>query len=66
MNLIEAIELWLRWLDSEEGLEYRKNKGLNCNDYDLACTIPNPPGSAIITIKDLRDFVNLIESLRTR
>ncbi len=55
----EVWERWLKWLDSPEGKKHRRSakpKGEG-KESDLICTIPNPPGSAIVTMRDLRELV---------
>jgi hypothetical protein len=48
---------WLAWLESHDGRLYRRSRGQGEADSDLACTVPNPPGSAIVTVGDLRALV---------
>jgi hypothetical protein len=48
---------WLAWLESHDGRLYRRSRGQEETDSDLACTVPNPPGAAIVTVGDLRALV---------
>jgi hypothetical protein len=48
---------WLEWLDSHDGRLFRRSQGGDETDWDLACTVPNPPGRAIVTVGDLRAIV---------
>jgi hypothetical protein len=48
---------WLGWLDSHDGRLFRRARGQDETDLDVACTIPNPPGSALFTVGDLRALV---------
>jgi hypothetical protein len=48
---------WLEWLDSHDGRLFRRARGGQETDLDLACTIPHPPGSAVFTVGDLRALV---------
>lgn len=53
----QVLRAWLVWLDSPTGLTHRKSRGGLGTESDLVCTIPNPPGSAIITVGDLRSLI---------
>lgn len=55
----EILKLWLEWVDSHDGRLARRRKGGSETDLDLLCTIPNPPGSAIFTVGDLREVVEV-------
>jgi hypothetical protein len=48
---------WLEWLDSHDGRLYRRSRGGLEDDFDVACTVPGPPGSALVTVGDLRALV---------
>jgi hypothetical protein len=48
---------WLEWLDSHDGRLFRRSKGWQETDTDVACTIPCPPGSTPFTVGDLRALV---------
>jgi hypothetical protein len=54
---VTVLERWLTWLDSHDGRIYRRSHGGQETDLDLVATIPNPPGSAILTVGDLRVIV---------
>ena len=60
-NPYQAFRRWLEWLDSEEGIDHRKKCGGVGDEYDLACTIPTPPGKTLITIGDLRFLVSSLD-----
>lgn len=60
----ESIDIfirWLEWLDSHDGRLYRCTIGQQGTDMDILGTIPNPPGSAILTVGDLRNIVDLVK-----
>jgi hypothetical protein len=48
---------WLEWLDSHDGRLFRRAHGGQETDLDLACRLPNPPGSELFTVGDLRALV---------
>ncbi len=64
-RLVTVLEHWLDWLDSEDGLQVRKQRNQEGNDSDLICTIPDPPGKAIVTVGDLRTLVTKFSEQRT-
>jgi len=51
------LQRWLEWLDSHDGRLFRRSKGGEETEYDIAALVPNPPGQAIFTIGDLREVV---------
>lgn len=61
MELSIVLERWLAWLDSEEGKACRLRAGQKGEELDLICVIPNPPGGAIVTVKDLREHVQWLK-----
>lgn len=58
-DALKAFEGWLEWLDSDDGMVYRKSRWGDGRDYDLACTVPTPPGMTIVTVGDIRNLVEL-------
>lgn len=60
-SAIRIMTRWLEWLDSHDGRLYRRQHGELETDTDLIATIPNPPGSAIFTVGDLRAVVECFQ-----
>lgn len=52
-----VFEQWLEWLMSHDGRLFRRSKGQQETDSDLAALIPTPPGQTILTVGDLRRLV---------
>jgi hypothetical protein len=48
---------WLEWLDSHDGRLHRRSQQQEETDQDIACTLPTPPGSDLVTVGDLRALV---------
>lgn len=53
--------VWERWLESHDGRLFRRREGGNETDLDLVAMIPNPPGSAIVTVGDLKALIRARE-----
>jgi hypothetical protein len=48
---------WLAWLDTPEGVAWRRANDGDGTEYDRVCLIPTPPTRAVFTVADLRALV---------